>query len=139
MQIDIGNYIYFNEVKIKEDIDKINKSKYSLNNKVKRLIIYSRNNIINSIPKIHTDIRIKYTDELYALSKNILYASYNKGNIRMKYLIEIQTNISFLDMLLDILNTCNIIKKHNIEATINYLSDIKNIIYGWKYNEEKTK
>ena len=120
---------------MKEDIDKINKSKYSLNNKVKRLIIYSRNNIINSIPKVHTDIRIKYTDELYALSKNILYASYNKGNIRMKYLIEIQTNISFLDMLLDILNTCNIIKKHNIEVTINHLTDIKNIIYGWKYND----
>lgn len=124
---------------MKEDLDKVNNNRFSLYTKINKFTIYSRKYIINLIPKVHTDIKIHYTDELYNLSKNMFYSTYNKGNIRMKYLIELQVNISLLNMLLNILKSDKIIKNHNIDVAISSLSDIKNIIYGWKFNEEKTK
>lgn len=122
-----------------EEIKKVNDSKYSLYDRITKLIIYSRKYILNSIPKIHNDLRINLTNNLYSLANNMFYSTYNKGNIRLKYLTELQVNISMVDMLFVILRKENIIKKHNIEVVISELSYIKNIVYGWKINEEKIK
>lgn len=113
--------------------------KYSLYNKILELDDYTTRYIVVSIPKVYNNIRIHFQDEMYNLKKNMFYAVYNKGNIRMKYLVELQVNISLIDMMLNQLRMYDIIKKHNIDVAISKLSDIKNIIYGWKFNEEKSK
>ena len=110
---------------------------FSLYNKVVDLDNYINRYIANNISSVHRDIRIHLLDEIYNLSKNIFYALYNKGNIRMKYLIELQVNISLIDMFLLKLRNLNTVKKSYIDVSISKLSDIKNIIYGWKFNEEK--
>jgi len=115
------------------------KSDFSLYKKIEQFNLYSRNYILSSIPKVHNDIRIHYVDELYNLARNMFMATYNKGNIRMKYLIELQTNISLINMLLNSLYSLNIVKKKYITSAISMLEYIKNIVYGWKFNEEKTK
>lgn len=110
---------------------------FSLYNKVVDLDNYINRYIANNISSVRRDIRIHLLDEIYNLSKNIFYVLYNKGNIRMKYLIELQVNISLIDMFLLKLRNLNTVKKSYIDVSISKLSDIKNIIYGWKFNEEK--
>ena len=59
---------------------------------------YVRANILIAIPIIHRDVKIHLADEIYNLSKLLFLAVYNKGNVRMKYLIEIQATLSCIDM-----------------------------------------
>lgn len=112
---------------------------YKLYNKIIAFTKYSRSYILTTIPKIHSDIKIHYADELYNLTKNMYYATYNKGNIRMKYLVESQVNLGMIDFLLLQIKDLKCMKNKNINSAINMLSEIKNIIYGWKFNEEKKK
>lgn len=114
-------------------------SGYKLYNKIILFTKYSRNYILSSIPKVHNDIKIHYADELYNLTRNIFYATYNKGNIRMKYIVESQVNLSMIDFLLTQIKELESIKKKNVTTAVNLLTDIKNVIYGWKFNEEKIK
>ena len=114
-------------------------SGYKLHNKIILFTKYSRNYILSSIPKVHNDIKIHYADELYNLTRNIFYATYNKGNIRMKYIVESQVNLSMIDFLLTQIKELESIKKKNVTTAVNLLTDIKNVIYGWKFNEEKIK
>jgi len=93
--------------------------------------------IISSIPKVHNDIRIHLIDEVYKLYEYICYASYTKGNVRLKYLVDIQVRLSLIDMLLNSMRDSYMKKK--IDKAISLVNDIKNIIYGWKFNEEKAK
>lgn len=115
------------------------KSGYKLYNKIIFFTKYSRTYILSSIPKIHSDIKIHYADELYNLTKNMFYATYNKGNIRMKYLVETQVNLSMIDFLLTQIKDLNCIKTKTINSAINLVTEIKNVIYGWKFNEEEKK
>ena len=115
------------------------KSGYKLYNKIIFFTKYSRSYILTTIPKIHNDIKIHYADELYELTKNMFYATYNKGNIRMKYLVESQVNLGMLDFLLTQIKELNCVKTKNINNAISLLTEIKNIIYGWKFNEEEKK
>ena len=112
---------------------------YGLYNKVDDYNKYIRKYIVNSIPNINRDIRIHYLDECYNLYKNMLYATYNKGNIRMKYLLELKVNISMLDILTTNIKELKCINNKYINTSISKLSDIKNIAYGWIINEEKKK
>ena len=114
-------------------------SGYKLYNKIITFTKYSRSYILSSIPKVHSDIKIHYADELYHLTKNMFYATYNKGNIRMKYLVESQVNLSMFDFLLTQIKDLKSIKIKNVNSAINLLTEIKNIIYGWKFNEEEKK
>ena len=100
---------------------------------------YVRTYIAVSIPNNNCDIRIHLLDEIYALSKNMFYAIYNKGNIRMKHIIEMQVNISLIDMLVRQLQELKCVPKKHIDSSIKKLSTIKNITYAWKYNEEEKK
>ena len=86
-------------------------SGYKLYNKIILFTKYSRNYILSSIPKVHNDIKIHYGDELYNLTRNIFYATYNKGNIRMKYIVESQVNLSMIDFLLTQIKDLESIKK----------------------------
>lgn len=115
------------------------KAGYKLYNRIILFTKYSRNYILSSIPKVHSDIKIHYADELYNLTKNMFYATYNKGNIRMKYLTESQVNLSMLDFLLTQIKELKCIKAKNVNSAVGLLTDIKNIIYGWKFNEEEQK
>lgn len=69
----------------------------------------------------------------------MFYATYNKGNVRMKYLIEMQVNISLMDMMMNEIRTFSKVPKNNVDSAIKKLSSIKNIIYAWKLNEESKK
>ena len=100
---------------------------------------YIRKYIVVNIPNIHRDIRIHLLDECFNLYKNMLYATYNKGNIRMKYLIEIRVNLSLIDILMNDIKELKCINNKYINTSISKLSDIKNIAYGWIINEEKKK
>ena len=73
------------------------------------------------------------------LSKNMFYATYNKGSVRMKYLIEMQVNISLMDMMMNEIRTFSKVPKNNVDSAIKKLSNIKNIVYAWKLNEESKK
>lgn len=112
---------------------------FTIYNKILDYNQYVRTYIAVSIPNINRDIRIHLLDEIYNLSKNMFYAIYNKGNIRMKHIIEMQVNVSLIDMLIRQLQELKCISKKHIDTSIKKLSDIKNIIYAWKYNEEEKK
>lgn len=112
---------------------------YNLYNKISTFNKYSRRYILTAIPKVNNDLKIHYADELYNLTKNMLYATYNKGNIRMKYLIELQVNLGMIDFLLSQIKELSCIKNNYINTATNLLTEVKNIIYGWKFNEEEKK
>ena len=112
---------------------------FKLYSKLLNLSKYSRSYLLNNIPKVHNDLKIHLADELYLLTKNVFSATNNKDNIRIKYLTEAQTNISMIDYLLTCLKDIKCLNNRNINNTISILADIKNIIYGWKFNEEKNK
>lgn len=57
----------------------------------------------------------------------------------MKYIVESQVNLSMIDFLLTQIKELESIKKKNVTTAVNLLTDIKNVIYGWKFNEEKKK
>ena len=112
---------------------------FNLYNKIIDYSKYVRTNILVTIPIIHRDVKIHLADETYNLSKLLFLAVYNKGNVRMKYLIELQATISCIDMLsttiIDL--KCCSIKK--VKVSLKKLEEIKNIIYAWIINEKKVK
>ena len=125
------------EIIINEDI-KVD-TNFNLYNKILDYSKYVRTNILITIPIIHRDVKIHLADEIYNLSKLLFLAVYNKGNVRMKYLIEIQATLSCIDMLsttiIDL--KCCSIKK--VKVSLKKLEEIKNIIYAWIINEKKVK
>ena len=112
---------------------------FNLYNKIIDFSKYVRTNILITIPIIHRDVKIHLADEIYNLSKLLFLAVYNKGNVRMKYLVEMQATISCIDMLsttiIDL--KCCSIKK--VKVSLKKLEEIKNIIYAWIINEKKIK
>lgn len=112
---------------------------FTIYNKIIDYNKYVKQYITVSIPSNQRDIRIHFLDEIYSLAKNMFNAIYNKGNIRMKYIIEMQINISLLDMMTSDLKSQKCISKNHLDSSIKKLSDIKNIVYAWKINEESKK
>ncbi len=112
---------------------------FTIYNKILDYKDYTKQYIICNIPRNNRDIRIHFLDEMYHLSKNMYYAVYNKGNIRMKYLIEMQVNISLLDMMMSELRNLPNIPNKRVYSATRKLSEIKNIVYAWKINEESKK
>lgn len=112
---------------------------FNLYNKIIDFSKYVRTNILITIPIIHRDVKIHLADEIYNLSKLLFLAVYNKGNVRMKYLVEMQATLSCIDMLsttiIDL--KCCSIKK--VKVSLKKLEEIKNIIYAWIINEKKVK
>ena len=98
---------------------------------------YNRTYIVNSIPSINRDIRIHMLDEIYNLEKSILYAINTKGNIRMKHLIDAKVSISLIDMLFTKVRDVKCINKNKLNTSVDKLTSVKNIVYGWIMNEEK--
>lgn len=119
--------------------DQNNNYDFTIYNKIFDYSQYVRTYIAVSIPNNNRDIRIHLLDEIYSLSKNMFYAIYNKGNIRMKHIVDMQINISLIDMLTGQIQELKCVSKKNIDSSIKKLSDIKNIVYAWKYNEEEKK
>ena len=117
----------------------MSKNNYSLKNKITFFDEYINTYIGTSIPSVHRELKIKLYDEKYNLIKNMLYATYNKGNIRIKYITEIQVTISMIDILLNEIRKLKCIKEKYIMSSIEQLSEIKTIVYGWKINEEDYK
>lgn len=112
---------------------------FTIYNKIIDYNKYVKQYLTVSIPSNQRDIRIHFLDEIYLLSRNMFSAIYNKGNIRMKYIVEMQINISMLDMMTSELKTQKCISKNHLDSSIKKLSDIKNIVYAWKLNEEDKK
>ena len=74
---------------------------------------YVRKYVAPMIPSVHRDLRIHLLDEIYYLSKNMFASIYNKGNVRMKYLVEMQVNLSMIDMIMLELKSLKCIRKHH--------------------------
>ncbi len=115
------------------------KTNFNLYNKMLDYNNYLRINIFPAIPAVHRDIRIHFADESYNLVRVMFYAVYTKGNIRMKYLTDIQAIISTLDMLSTMVINFNCAPRKKVMASLKKLEEIKNIIYAWINNEEKKK
>ena len=99
---------------------------------------YIRKNLVYEISKIDRDIRIHLLDESYYMLKNLNKAIYNKGNVRIKYLVDLIVNITMLDYLLGYLKDKNINHNHLLSA-INKLTNLKNMIFSWRNTEEIKK
>lgn len=112
---------------------------FKIYNKITDYMNYVRKYVAPMIPSVHRDLRIHLLDEIYYLSKNMFASVYNKGNVRMKYLVEMQINLSMIDMIMLELRNLKCISKHHLESSLLKLSEIKNIIYAWKLNEEQKK
>ena len=112
---------------------------FTLYNKIRDLRDYIRVNIANSIPSVYRDIRIHLLDECYNLTSLLFGATYNKGNVRLKYLNDMRIKLSLLDLLINDLREYKIIKDKTLNVVISKLAVIKNIVYGWIVNEEKDK
>ena len=112
---------------------------FKIYNKITDYMHYVRKYVAPMIPSVHRDLRIHLLDEIYYLSKNMFASVYNKGNVRMKYLVEMQVNLSMIDMIMLELKSLKCIRKHHLESSLLKLSEIKNIIYSWKLNEEQKK
>ncbi len=112
---------------------------FTIYNKIKDFNSYVRMNIANNIPSIHRDMRIHLLDECYNLVSLLFGAVYNKGNIRLKYLNDLRVKLSLIDYIFTDIKECRVIKHKTLEVAINKLAIIKNIIYGWIINEEKSK
>ena len=106
---------------------------YTLYNKMIDFKSYIRNYVVINIPNIHKDIRIHLMDECYKILDNLFHASYNKGNIRMKY------NLSMIDVMITDINNLKCVKDSYVKSMIGKITDIKTIIYGWILNEENKK
>ena len=116
------------------------KQRFTIYDKILDFNSYIRKYIVVNIPSVNRDLRIHLLDECYNLLKDMFSAIYNKGNIRMKYLIEMKVTVSLIDMLLTEIGNLKCQKNKYITTSISKLEDIKNIIYGWIINEEsKTK
>lgn len=116
-----------------------NSDEFSLYNKIKDFNSYIRLNVANCIPSVHRDVRIHLLDECYSLVSLLFYATYNKGNVRMKYLNDLRVKLSLIDYLLTDMNDYRIIKSKTMNVAISQLATIKNMAYGWILNEEKEK
>lgn len=112
---------------------------FTIYNKLVDYNKYVKQYVIVSIPSVYRDLRIHLLDELYFLSRNMFSATYNKGNIRMKSLIEMQISISLIDMFVHELKGVSGVSKKHLDISIKKLSEIKNIVYAWKLNEEGKK
>lgn len=83
---------------------------------------YIRRYVLNNIPAIHRDLRIHLMDEIYNLMRNLISAENTKGNIRVKYITEMQINIKMLDMISDdIREFCPNSVKHINKSIGNFL------------------
>lgn len=115
------------------------KQQFTLYNSILDFNSYVRKYVAINIPVINRDLRIHLMDECYNLTKDMFNAVYNKGNIRMKYLISIRVDISLIDMLLFEIKNLKCQKDKYIVTSISKLEDVKIIIYGWIKNEESKK
>lgn len=98
---------------------------------------YTRCYLLVNIPKVHSDIRIHFTDESYKMVELLYNAIYTKGNIRNKNITEILVRISLLDMILEEIRNLKIVKSNYIHTSSNMLKEIQNIIFKWRDNEER--
>lgn len=80
--------------------EKKNNQEYTLYNKIKDFNSYLWINVANSIPSVCRDIRIHLLDECYNLTSLLFGATYNKGNVRLKYLNDMRIKLSLLDLLI---------------------------------------
>ena len=111
-------------------------SDFTLYNEIIKYDKYVRKYVANNIPSIYRDLRIHLIDECYNLKKCLLYAQYNKDNIRVKYITEMIVVISMIDIISnDLIEFCPKIKKY-VETSIDSLALIKNLTYAWKNNPE---
>lgn len=111
-------------------------SDFTLYNEIIKYDKYVRKHVANNIPCVYRDLRIHLVDEIYNLKKSLLYAQYNKGNIRVKYITEMIVVISMIDIISnDLMEYCPKIKKY-IQTSISSLTIIKNMTYAWRNNPE---
>ena len=110
---------------------------FKLYTKLNNLNSYILQYVASNIPNVYRHMRINLLNELYGLIREMYQASYTKGNVRMKNLIDMMVSISMIDMLLhDLVILCPSNKKH-LTVAVSFLTEVKNITYSWKTNEEK--
>lgn len=122
-----------------EETSKYSKGEFIIREKSIVLDKYVRDNIANAIPSVHRDIKIHLLDELYNVIRNLHFAIYNKGNIRIKYITEIIINISLIDYLFGYIKDYDSVNKLKLRKATKMLLDVRNMIKKWKLTEESKK
>ncbi|MBR0482637.1 hypothetical protein IJJ54_00760 [Candidatus Saccharibacteria bacterium] len=119
--------------------DKRKDPRYRLLDMIMDLRLYSRTYVVNNIPNVHRDLRIRLLDESYALAGSALAAAYTVGNIRRKHLAEMCVELGKINMILSELKKVQAISPRRLSAMAGKLSDIKDVVFGWRQNEEAKK
>jgi len=119
-----------------EDIVKNNNStidkEFNLNLDVNKFEYHVRKDLVNNVPAIHRDVRNKVLDEAYYLLCSIYQATYNKGNIRSKYLNDSLVHICILDHYFKTLVELKCVNMKKYDSLVRDLNNIRSRIYGWK-------
>lgn len=133
MSYTIYNYYnQYNRLPTHRRIMEIRDSEYSVFKRIKELDEYVRKYVVVNFPKVHNSLRIELENDILKLIKDVFYVYYNVGNIKKKYLIECQVDLSMIDYILRVIMDNKIVKEKYILETIKRLTNIKNIIYAWK-------
>ncbi len=110
--------------------------KYKLLEAIEDFRRYSRQYVANNIPNVHRDIRIHLNEESYKLAESAIFAAQTVGNIRRKYIVDMCTRISLLNLMIGEMRDLGVIDKKRLNALIGKLSHIKECVFGWRFNEE---
>lgn len=113
------------------------KKRYKLYDRMVELESYIREHIAMNIPNAHRDVRIHLLDELYEAIKCIITAGYNKGRIRLKYLIELRVHLTMINLLLIKAKDFDCAAPKRFVTAARQLAEIRNIVYGWYVKETK--
>lgn len=137
---DIRNKIDIRIKEFAEDNKKINRinknTDYIIYNNVLKLDLFLDEYIIPLIPKNKGFLRIELQETKFNLVKNIFAAYYTDARIRASNVREACVNLSVIDHLISKLSVFNIINEKNEKQVAIYLNNIKNPLFGWKYNLE---
>lgn len=96
-------------------------------------LIYYTNDILKKYPKSETFALVKEIKEsLYTGFKYIMYSikSYKKQD-KLKYLHELDINLSLLKVYIRLSDKYHYISKQNYESWSKIITDISNMLGGW--------
>lgn len=112
--------------------------KFKLQERGRRLLLYTNKYIVHEIPKNQKVLRDGLITCIIELNANILRSNINVGSVRNKYQKEIIVNSSLVDMYLTFLKELEIISPKRFISISSQLSEINKMTTGWM-NSEKNK
>lgn len=111
-------------------------SNYSLLNKTKLTIIYINKQIIN-FPKSERVLKDNIEKNMYEIIELIYFYYLNDvKRIKQKYLKDLVVELSMLDFYINMAFEKRIISKKRLESIVNFIIEIRKIVYGIIRNDK---